>query len=284
VILPGKFWAPIGRTGEIDDAQASQSPRRDICQIVTEKGNAMPFCGVFNDVTAFPRLPFAPSGCVCTAILALAGCSPSASGSHVANTAPTTPAASTLAQGTAPSSPAVSSTPAPSTGAPNSAPGIGRLTVTITGLPADPVLVFDGQPATFTVTLRNGSGSTYRDITPLVSIGHCSCSTSPAALAPLGTLAELDSSTGNWHPVAYVTEGTGMDYLLGNVVQQPPFTLAPDATASFTFRLAFAALADQQPSVERTGQTSIDVTVLTVPSRKVIRGTYLSVTAAKPAS
>lgn len=247
------------------------------------------FCGAFRYMTAFSRLSFALSGCVCAATVALAGCSPSTPGSHVGNPAPATPSASTaaptaVASPAVTSSPAVSGTPAPSTGAPSSAPGTGRLTVTITGLPADPVLVFGGQPATFTVTLRNGSGSTYRDITPLVSIGHCSCSTSPAALAPLGTLAELDPSTGNWRTVDYVTEGTGMDYLLANIVQQPPFTLAPGATASFTFRLAFASLAAQQPSVVRTGQTSIDVTVVTVPSRKAIRGTYFPVTVAKPAS
>jgi len=222
--------------------------------------------------------------------VALAGCSPGTPASSAGTPAPATPAASTPAPGTAAASPVVaaspaaSGTPAPSTGAPNSAPGTGRLTVTITGLPADPVLVFGGQPATFTVTLRNGSGSTYRDISPLVSIGHCSCSTSGASLAPAGTLAELDPSTGNWHPVVYVTEGTGMDYLLAPTVQQPPFTLAPGATASFTFQLAFAPLADQRPSVVRTGLTSIDVTVVTVPSGKTAGGTVFPVTAAKPAS
>jgi hypothetical protein len=101
---------------------------------------------------------------------------------------------------------------------------------------------------------------------------------------PAGTLAELDPSTGKWHPVAYVTEGTGMDYLLAPTVQQPPFTLAPGATASFAFRLAFAPIADQRPSVVRTGLTSIDVTVVTVPSGKTVGGTVLPVTAARPAS
>lgn len=230
------------------------------------------------------RLPFTLSSGVCTAILALAGCSSSTPGSHVGNSAPTTPSASTPAPSTAGSSPAVSSTLAPSTAAPSSAPGTGRLTVTVSGLPANPVLVFGGQPAKFTVTLRNGSGSTYRDITPLVSIGHCTCSTSGAELAPAGTLAELDSSTGNWRTVFYDREGTGMDWLLGNIVQQSPFTLAPGAMASFTFKLAFAPLADQSPA-EHAGQTSIDVTIVGVPSRKVIGKTvYLPVTVTKPAS
>jgi hypothetical protein len=166
------------------------------------------------------------------------------------------------------------------------ASGTGRLTVAISGVAADPALTFGGQPLTFTVTLQNGSGSTYRDIGPLVSIGHCTCSTSPAALAPRGTLAELDSSTGNWHPVAYVTEGTGTDYLLAEP-QQPPFTLAPGATASFTFKLAFAPLADQRPSVVRAGQTGVAVDIVSVLSHKQI-GTspsaLLPVTVTKPAS
>jgi hypothetical protein len=142
------------------------------------------------------------------------------------------------------------------------------LTATISGIPAAPVLAFGGQPAKFTVTLHNGSGSTYRDITPLVSIGHCSCDPSAVSLAPAGTLEELDPSSGNWHPVSYVKEGTGTDFLT-ETVQQPPVTLGPGATASFTFRFALAPLADQSPT-EHAGQTSVDVTVLTVPARTVI--------------
>jgi hypothetical protein len=180
--------------------------------------------------------------------------------------------------------------PSASTGAtaPSVAPsaGTGVLTAAISGLPAAPVLAFGGPPAQFTVTLRNGSGSTYRDITPLVSIGHCSCSTSPAAVAPAGTLQELDPSTGDWRPVSYVTEGTGMDYLLAGTVQQSPVTLAPGATASFTFKLALAPLADQPPT-ERAGRTSVDVTVLTMPARKQLGPsptTFLPVTVTMPAS
>jgi hypothetical protein len=192
------------------------------------------------------------------------------------------PAASTK-QPTAPSS-AVATSASPSA-AVTGASGTGRLTAAISSVAADPALIFGGQPLTFTVRLQNGSGSTYRDISPLVSIGHCSCSTSGAELAPRGTLAELDSSTGTWHPVAYVTEGTGTDFLQGTP-QQPPLTVAPGATASFTFKLALAPLADQSPT-ERAGQTSVDVTIVTVPSHKQI-GTSpaatLPVTVTKAAS
>lgn len=211
------------------------------------------------------------------AMTACSSASPSAASPAASSKQPTAPS-SAVATSASPS-PAVSSTPAPVTGA----SGTGRLTVAISSVAADPALIFGGQPLTFTVTLRNGSGSTYRDISPLVSIGHCSCSTSPVSLAPRGTLAELDSSTGNWHPVAYITEGTGTDFLLESP-QQPPLTLVPGATASFTFKVAFAPLADQSPT-ERAGQTSVDVNIVTVPSHKQI-GTeaLLPVTVTKPAS
>lgn len=65
-----------------------------------------------------------------------------------------------------------------------------------------------------------------------------------------------------------------MDYLFAPL-QQPPVTLAPGATDSFTFKLAVSPLADQSPE-ERPGTTSIDVTIVTVPSRRVI-GTMLVV-------
>jgi len=209
--------------------------------------------------------------------LAMTACaSASPSGSSPAASSKQPNASSSVVATNAP----VSSTPAPVTGA----SGTGGLTVAISSVAANPALIFGGQPLKFTVTLRNGSGSTYRDISPWVSIGHCSCSTSGAELAPRGTLTELDSSTGNWRPVAYVTEGTGTDFLQVSRPQQPPFTLAPGAMASFTFKLAFAPLADQSPT-ERAGRTSVDVNIVTVPSRKQI-GTeaLLPVTVTKPAS
>jgi hypothetical protein len=82
--------------------------------------------------------------------------------------------------------------------------------------------------------------------------------------APAGTLAELDPATGSWRPVFYDTEGTDMDYILGNIVQQPTLTLEPGATASLTFRMGFRAT--QEPGL-RSGQTAIDVTVVQLPAR-----------------
>jgi hypothetical protein len=83
-------------------------------------------------------------------------------------------------------------------------------------------------------------------------------------MAPGGILAEFDPVTGNWRAVFYDQEGTGMDYILGNIVQQPAFTLGAGATASFTFRMGFSA---QQGLSLHRGQTAIDVTVLQLPAR-----------------
>jgi hypothetical protein len=89
----------------------------------------------------------------------------------------------------------------------------------------------------------------------------------------MGTLAELDPSTGNWRTVFYDREGTGMDYILGNFVQQPPLTLSPGAVDTFTFRLAFAPAAADGPLELATGQTGIAVAVVKVPSRTVVGNT-----------
>ena len=56
-----------------------------------------------------------------------------------------------------------------------------------------------------------------------------------------------------------------MDYILGNIVQQPALTLRPGATASFTFRMGFSAT--QGPTFRSGGQTAIDVTVVQLPAR-----------------
>lgn len=196
------------------------------------------------------RLTVAVSGSVCAALIALAGCSASAPGSPAAS-ATSAPAASVT------SAPAASATSAP-------APS-GYLTVTIGGLPSHPVLVFGGAALQFTVTLRNATNHPYRNITPLVSIGHSTAGTGPVRIAPAGTLAELDAATGTWRPVFYDREGTGTDWWMGHIVQQPAITLNPGRSVSFTFKIAFSA--GQGPLWRPSGQTPIDVTVIQLPGR-----------------
>ncbi len=190
------------------------------------------------------RLAAAVSGSVCAAFVTLAGCSASA---------PSSPATSAPASTSAPSSPVATRTQP------------GYLTVTIGGLPRNPTLAFGGAALRFTVTLRNGTDHPYRHITPLVSIGHSTANTGPARMGPAGTLAELDPATGNWRPVIYDREGTGMDYIMAPIVQQPAFTLGPGQSASFTFKVTFSA--NQGPMWLPAGQTPINVTVIQLPGR-----------------
>jgi len=125
------------------------------------------------------RVVLAVCGSVCAALVALPGCSAGA---------PRPPAATPTATAS-PSSPVTSSTvtsPA-AAGTPSAAsPRAGSLTVTISGLPSHPALAVGRAPLHFTVTVRNATARTYRDITPLVSVGHCTGNNSPAAPPPDG--------------------------------------------------------------------------------------------------
>jgi hypothetical protein len=147
-------------------------------------------------------------------------------------------------------------------------PASGVLTASITGLPASPSLGYGDPPLEFNVTLTNGTSSTYQNIGVVVSVGHCGC-TSPvtgAEMAPVGTMQEQDPATGQWSSVPYIREGTGMDYLGGTLGS---ITLSPGATQSYALRIAFNPLA-QQGANWTAGQTSIDVTVVALPSHRQI--------------
>ena len=138
--------------------------------------------------------------------------------------------------------------------------------VAITGLPSTPALAVGGPAMEFTVTISNVSGQTYTNITPLVSLGHCSCTGGNTSPAPAGTL-QLRQADGTWQTVQYVREGTGMDYL--TQTQMPGLTLADGAMVSFTYRLSLNAT--QQPPVHNGG-TIIDVTMVNLPDHTT-RGT-----------
>jgi hypothetical protein len=138
--------------------------------------------------------------------------------------------------------------------------------VAITGLPSTPTLAVGGAALEFTVTISNVSGQTYTNITPLVSLGHCSCTGGMTSPAPAGTL-QLRQPDGTWQTIQCVREGTGMDYL--GQTQMPGLTLVDGATVSFTYRLSLNAT--QQPPVHN-GQTIIDVTIVNLPDHTA-RGT-----------
>jgi hypothetical protein len=154
---------------------------------------------------------------------------------------------------------------APITTAPQPAARPAPIALSITRLPARRQLFPGGRALTFTVGLRNTSARAYRDITLVVSLGHCACTNTPLSLAPAGTLLERDPAGGMWHSVSYAREGRGTDFL--RAAQQPGFSLRPGAAASFMFRLAFRA---HQPPRFQAGASAIDISLVQLPARTAI--------------
>jgi hypothetical protein len=187
----------------------------------------------------------------------LAGCS-SGGGSPALTTSPS--ASASVVATSSPQPPPASPTPSLS----------GVLAVSFSGVQAGPSLSYGAAPLQFNVTVTNRTSSAYSNITIVVSLGHCTCSKTPAEEAPQGTLEEQDTATGQWHSLFYDTEGSGMDYL--NVTQLPEFTLNSGSGETFTLRLAFNPL-PQRGSSYGPGQMAIDATVEALPAHKVIGNT-----------
>ncbi len=209
-------------------------------------------------------------------VIALTGCSPrslATAGAAAARPA-TTSARPARAVSTPP--PAVPSTPPPSTPPPSTPPAStppansaapstpppsspGALTASITILDPAAGLVPGGQPVRFEVTVTNNSRQAYSNILPLVSLGHCTCTSS--SLFPKGTLQERESTTNVWPAIPYDVEGFGTDYL--NVTQPGGIQMiSPGATATFEYRVALSPASSAQV-VRGTG--SVDVTLIRLP-------------------
>lgn len=193
----------------------------------------------------------------------LAACS-SGDGTPAANPPPKAPATTSTpaSAGSPTSTPASAASPTPSRS--------GVLTVSFSGLAGHPSLSYGGPPVQFTVTLSNGTPSTYRNVTPLVYLGPCTCVThAMVPTEPQGTMEVEDASTGQWHSIFFDHVGGGMDYLLG-VQQFSGITLTPGGTVSYTLRMAFNPLSQQGGADFTSGQTSINATVVALPSHTVI--------------
>ena len=54
----------------------------------------------------------------------------------------------------------------------------------------------------------------------VVSLGHCSCGPPGAGMMANGSMRMLDPQTNAWVTVPYDREGTGMDYITGNLVRR----------------------------------------------------------------
>jgi hypothetical protein len=116
----------------------------------------------------------------------------------------------------------------------------------------------------FTVTVTNATSQTFSNILPLVSLGHCACTSS--TLFPDGTLQERESTTNVWQTIPYDVEGLGAGYL--NVTEPGGIQMiSPGATATFEYRLALKPATGAQVT---RGTGPIDVTLIALPGHAQI--------------
>lgn len=95
-----------------------------------------------------------------------------------------------------------------------------------------------GPPMRFSVALVNTTANDIGQI-GMVVLGHCSCGPPGARMMPLGTMRMLDPNTNAWVDVGYDREGTGMDFIYGNLV--PPFDLKQGETVTYQLEMQINA-------------------------------------------
>jgi hypothetical protein len=184
--------------------------------------------------------------------VALVGCSNSST--TTSSGTPTSSATTTAGPSASPSSTSPAS-PTPGAASHGSAGGID---VTISA-PGPTTVRPGGPPVPFNVTLVNTTTAGLAQVGMVVSLGHCSCNPSGAAMMPAGTMQMLSSDTNAWVTVPYVAEGTGTDFLSQTLV--PPFVLAQGQT--ITYQLQLQLNANQGFTVGK-GNSAIDVTMTNV--------------------
>jgi hypothetical protein len=135
--------------------------------------------------------------------------------------------------------------------APPPDPGV-KATITPEG---DTTLKLGGPPMRFNVTLDN-EGPDVPAVGLVVSMGHCGCGFPGASMMVPGTMQRLDPQTNQWVKAPYVRQGTGMDFILGNLV--PPFPLAHGQTVSYELQVALDADPDHQYT---DGKGGVEVTL-----------------------
>lgn len=210
------------------------------------------------------------------ALAAVTGCSssppaaPSAQATPIAPAATTAGASHTAGQGgpavaaATPSPSPTPTSPAPSAPATPVAQPPGPLTAKITILDTETGLVPGGSAVRFMVTVTNASSQTYSNVLPLVSLGHCACTSN--TLFPAGTLQERESTSDVWQTIPYDVEGFGTDYL--DVTEPGGIQMiSPGATASFEYRVALNPATSAQVT---RGMAAIDVTLIALPGHAPI--------------
>lgn len=134
-----------------------------------------------------------------------------------------------------------------------------ELSVIITGPTPTTIMTLGGPEADFTVAITNQTERTFSKIVPIVYAGHCTCSDAPVPEAPDGTM-KVQQPDGTWKAVFFDHAAGGADYLgPAGQMQTSAFTLAPGATASFSYRIGFNAT-QQRPY--HNGALNLEVAVV----------------------
>lgn len=195
-------------------------------------------------MTTKNRMSFA-AGIAAVAVAAVVGCSHADTQTSTAtSTSVQTPSASIQPAATSSATPTTTSKYVPK-----------PKTVDVTVVPeGDTTIALGGPPIRFSVTITN-NGPDIAKAGLVVSLGHCSCGIPGASMMAKGTMHMLDPQTNEWVEVPFVREGTGMDYILQNLV--PPFQFTHGQT--LTYRLEMALDPDQDGITD--GETSIGATV-----------------------
>ena len=195
-------------------------------------------------------------------VVTLVGCS--SSGTTTSSGTPIGSATTTAGQSASPSSPPPGTSPASPTPGAGSHGSAGGIDVTIAA--QGPTTVHPGgAPMPFSVTLVNTTTAGLAQVGMVVSLGHCSCNPSGAAMIPAGSMQMLNPDTQAWVTVPYVAEGTGMDFISQTLV--PPFVLAQGQT--ITYQLQLQLNANQNFTVGK-GDSAIDVTMTNVTTNTAL--------------
>lgn len=144
-----------------------------------------------------------------------------------------------------------SSAPAPSAEELRPVPEVGRISVTLSGIPSGTVKPGD-PPTEVDVTLCNNSPVTYPEVGVVLALERCSCATNNLGITE-GTVERFDPAANGWIKLKHPAIGTGMDYLMAydNVQEMPK-----GAAVKLRYRIAIdASMTDGVGGVEAVAVT-----------------------------
>lgn len=158
---------------------------------------------------------------LCTAVIAVAGCSTNSAGSPETVTVTATPSSTAVTTAATPSAsdapPAsecsanADSQPVPNVEMFGTVPDDARISLSINGLSSGSVTP-GAAPTEVDVTMCNDSPVDYPSVGVLLVLTNCSCADNPMGF-PTGTIDRFDAATNTWVALPHPVVGGGMDYL-----------------------------------------------------------------------